>query len=339
MLDDTTRDELRALRRADLPPKVRERIEMVALSDVGWSAPRIADHLGRRPQTVRDLLRSFNARGVAALRPFASGPAPDAERSDRVVSALGEMLGERRTWTSRQLAEALAGRGIGMGPRQVRRYLKRMGARYRRTGSTLRHKQDPEKAERAGRVLANLKDKAAAGRLRLYYLDECGFAPTLPTACSWALAGDRKLVEYEAPQGRRVDAIAAYRPHGPAPRLDVFTAERTWDAYDLLGFLRALPTAKAPRVVVLDNAGLHTGKVVRAAKPRLAREGIHLYYLPPYSPELNEPEPVFRQVKYQEMPRRSYTTRVGLREAVEEAFSGYGRRLPRKPEERLRPAA
>jgi hypothetical protein len=40
-LDDTTRDELRALRRMSLPPKVRDRIEMLTLADAGWSAPRI----------------------------------------------------------------------------------------------------------------------------------------------------------------------------------------------------------------------------------------------------------------------------------------------------------
>jgi putative transposase len=338
-LDDATRDELRSLRRTDLPAKVRDRIEMVSLSDAGWSPPRIAEHLGYHPQTVRDLLRAFLARGTAALRPFRSGPAPDAERRGRVTSALRELLRRGRTWTSGQLGRALSEQGIDLGARQVRRYLKRMGARYRRTGSTLRHKQDPAKAERAGRVLANLKSRAAAGRLKLYYLDECGFAPTLPTGSSWTLPGERKLVEYEAPQGRRVNALAAYRPYGPTPRLDVFTAERTWTAHDLLGFLGALPWSKVPRVVVLDNAGLHTGRVVRAARAGLARRGISLYDLPPYSPELNEIEPVFRQVKYHEMPRRSYATRLGLREAVEVAFTGYGRRLPRKRPEKLRPAA
>lgn len=338
-LDDSTRDELHALRRTDLPAKARDRIEMVALSDAGWSAPRIAGHLGYHPQTVRDALRSFLARGSAALRPFRSGPAPDAERYDRVTAALRALLAQERTWTGGQLSRALAEQGIDLGARQVRRYLKRMGARYRRTGSTLKHKQDPAKAERAGRALGNLKTRAAAGLLKLYYLDECGFAPTLPTASSWTLPGERKLVEYEAPQRRRVNALAAYRPYDRSPRLEVFTAERTWTSYDLLGFLGALPWSKVPRVVVLDNAGLHTGKVVRAARAGLARRGIYLYFLPPYSPELNEIEPVFRQIKYQEMPRRSYTTRLGLREAVEEAFTGYGRRLRSKRAERLRPAA
>jgi len=64
-----------------------------------------------------------------------------------------------------------------------------------------------------------------------------------------------------------------------------------------------------------------------------------LYFLPAYSPGLNEIEPVFRQIKYHEMPRRSYTTRLSLREAVEAAFVGYGRRLRPKLAERLRPAA
>jgi hypothetical protein len=146
-------------------------------------------------------------------------------------------------------------------------------------------------------------------------------------------------VEYEAPQGRRVNALAAYRPYDRAPRLDVFAAERTWRAYDLLGFLAALPWSKVPRVVVLDNAALHTSKIIRAARADLGRRGIYLYFLPPYSPELNEIEPVFRQVKYHEMPQRSYTTRLGLREAVEAGFTGYGRRLRPKRAKRLRPAA
>ncbi len=45
-LDDATRDRPNALRRTALPPKVRDRIEVIALSDAGWSPPRIAAHLG-----------------------------------------------------------------------------------------------------------------------------------------------------------------------------------------------------------------------------------------------------------------------------------------------------
>ncbi len=159
-LEDATREELHALRREPVPPKVRDRIEMVLLSDAGWSAPRIAAHLGYCGQTVRDVLRAFLARGTDALRPFRSGPPPDATRRTQVTDELKRLLAEDRTWTSRQLAGALAERGVSLGARQVRRYLKRLGAGYRRTAQTVAHKQDPAKVERAGRVLAAHEKKS-----------------------------------------------------------------------------------------------------------------------------------------------------------------------------------
>jgi putative transposase len=66
---------------------------------------------------------------------------------------------------------------------------------------------------------------------------------------------------------------------------------------------------------------------------------IYLYFLPPYSPELNRIEPVFRQVKHQEIPVRSHTTRSGLRDAVEQGFSNYGQKLRRRSPNELLPAA
>jgi transposase len=166
-LEDTTRDELRSLRRKPLPPKVRDRIEMLTLADAGRSAPRIAAHLGHCGQAVRDTLKGSLDQGTDALYPRRTGPAPDTARRDRVAEELRRSLAEDRTWTGRQLSEALAARGIGLGPRQVRRHLKRIKAGYRRTASTLKHKQDPAEAERAGKVLGNLKAKAAAGSVGL----------------------------------------------------------------------------------------------------------------------------------------------------------------------------
>jgi len=178
------------------------------------------------------------------------------------------------------------------------------------------------------------------GRLRLFYLDESGFAPSLPTGYSWCLPGRRKRVKYEYPQGRRVNVLASYEPFGPAPRLDAQAFERTLTSDDLLAYLRKrLPAASVPRVVVLDNAGIHTSKVVKAARPGLAKQGVYLYYLPAYSPELNRIEPVFKQVKHHEMPVRSHTSKADLRKAVEEGFDSYRRRLTPKGDKEPRLAA
>jgi transposase len=137
-----------------------------------------------------------------------------------------------------------------------------------------------------------------------------------------------------------VNALATYEPLAPAPALDAVPFERTLTSDDLLAYLRdRLPAASTPRVVVLDNAGIHTSKVVKAARPGLARQGIYLYYLPAYSPELNRIEPVFKQVKHHDMPTRSFTSRADLRMAVEAGFDTVRRRLRLKGDNPLRLAA
>lgn len=50
------------------------------------------------------------------------------------------------------------------------------------------------------------------GWLRLLYLDESGFSPSLPTGYSWCPPKQRKGVRYEHPQGRRVNGLASYEP-------------------------------------------------------------------------------------------------------------------------------
>jgi transposase len=174
--------------------------------------------------------------------------------------------------------------------------------------------------------------------VKLYYLDECGFSPSLPTGYTWCLPGQRKRVEYEYPQGRRVNALATYDPS--ARTLDAIPFERTLTSDHLLAYLRdRLPAAGVPRVVVLDNAGIHTSRVVKAARPALAKLGIYLYYLPACSPELNRIEPVFEQVKHHDITTRSYTSRPELRKAVEDGFEAYRRRLAAKGDKEPRLAA
>src|SRR5919199_3073012 len=74
---------------------------------------------------------------------------------------------------------------------------------------------------RSGKRRLRSSQKGDAGVIDLCHLDEVGFAMTLPTTYSWFLQGERLEVPYEAPQGRRVNAIGAHFTHGPeAGRLE-----------------------------------------------------------------------------------------------------------------------
>ncbi len=177
-LSPDQREAVQALRRdGTLHPAERDRVEMVLLSAEGWSPPRIARHLACHPATVRQVLTRFTTDGAAGLRRRRPGPPKDAARRQQVTTALDRLLGQDRTWTAAQLAEALPSEGITLSIRQTRKYLKLLGARWRRTVSTLQHKQDPARVEHAERVLASLKKSPPPGSFGLPTLMSAASAP------------------------------------------------------------------------------------------------------------------------------------------------------------------
>jgi putative transposase len=160
IVTDPERAAVQALRRdRTLAPAERDRVEMVLLSDGGWSPPRIAAHLACHPVTVRSVLKRFRQEGAAGLRRGRPGPPPDTARRAQITAALDQFLGQDRTWTAAQLAAALREQSISLSTRQTRKYLQQMGARWRRTVRTLRHKQDPDRVAQASAELADLKKK------------------------------------------------------------------------------------------------------------------------------------------------------------------------------------
>lgn len=147
-----------------LTPPERDRVEMVLLSDAGWSPPAIATHLCYCPASVRRILRQFQHSGTAGLYRRHPGPPADMARRQKVETALKALLSQQRTWTASQLADALRKEDILLSTRQTRRYLRRMDSNWSRIGRTLGHKQDPKKAARAKRTLSVLKKKPPQGR-------------------------------------------------------------------------------------------------------------------------------------------------------------------------------
>ena len=154
-LTDAQRQELHHRAHApEVMPRTRDRLEMVRLSDAGWSIPKIAVHLQINEKRVRHYIKAFLTHGFDALpdRPHLgqqSALTPEMEEALRK-----QMRSEPRTWTAAQVADWFAQQfGVRLTPDHLARRLKRARIAYKRTGRTLHHKQDPEavakkKAER-----------------------------------------------------------------------------------------------------------------------------------------------------------------------------------------------
>src|SRR3981081_675163 len=221
-LSPAQRDELRArTRQPGLAPRTRDRLEMLRLADAGWRVPRIARHLGYHEQTTRKYLNAFLADAFAGLRDRPR-PGRPARVTAAHLAALERLLDDtERTWTVPQLVEWLdATHQVRVHPDHLRRLLHRRRFRWKRTRRSLHHKQEATAHAAAAAALATYREQARQGRIDLFFLDQAGFAPTLPTGYTWARVGARKRVRYEAPERRRGEVVggrAAAGPPGPRP--------------------------------------------------------------------------------------------------------------------------
>ena len=144
---------------------------------------------------------------------------------------------------------------------------------------------------------------------------------------------------YENPERRRLNVMAVIAQCQDTSELHWMTSRRHLGSVDFLHFLRELPPAPVPTVIVLDNAGFHRAQDVRAAKADLRQRRIYLYYLPPDSPELNDIERLFRTIKHHELPERRYPTFDALDTAVVTAFKRQEAKRLTKPSSQPRKAA
>ena len=151
--------------------------------------------------------------------------------------------------------------------------------------------------------------------------------------------GERKRMPYENPERRRLNVMAVVAQCQDISELHWMTSRRHLGSADLLHFLRELPPAPVPTVIVLDNAGLQRSQEVRAARAELWQRRIYLFYLPPYSPELNDIERLFRTIKHHELPERRYPTFDALDTAVVAAFKRQEAKRLTKPSSHPRKAA
>ena len=104
-LTDEQRLELhRRAHERTVPASLRDRLEMVRLSDAGWSVPKIALHLSQHEQTVRRWIKAFAAGGFDALRDKSRGGKTSALTPAIVDALVVHVRASQQTWSAPQLA-------------------------------------------------------------------------------------------------------------------------------------------------------------------------------------------------------------------------------------------
>jgi transposase len=129
---------------------------------------------------------------------------------------------------------------------------------------------------------------------RLVFIDETWAKTNMAPLRGWGPRG-RKLIA-KAPHGhwRTLTFLAALR-HDRIEAPCVIDGPINGEAFRAYVEQLLVPTLRPGDLVVMDNLGSHKSKAVRKA---IRAAGAKLFFLPPYSPDLNPIEQVFAKLKH-----------------------------------------
>ena len=161
----------------------------------------------------------------------------------------------------------------------------------------------------------------AAGEICLKYLDESGFALWSKTLYTWAKIGEQKKIEQTKKKGKRLNICGLLEvgqsfEYGLA--LKSFKSESyiklmDWQANQAEETLKK--TGKIT-VVVQDQGPIHKSKLTKSNYEKWSKQGLYIFLLPSYSPELNRIENEWQRLKEDELAGQMFEDEYELVQAV-----------------------
>lgn len=172
-----------------------------------------------------------------------------------------------------------------------------------------------------------MKEMEDDNEINLFYFDESGFTTSSSVPYAWQPKGE--TIEIDCFHSKRLNILGFmsrkndFYFHAVEGKVDSAAVIAAFDSF-CARYALEYAVHKKPCIVILDNASTHTSAAFLAKLDDWAACGVGLHYLPPYSPELNLIEILWRNVKYQWLPLSSYFSYDNLKKSVLEVLSSFG---------------
>jgi transposase len=128
---------------------------------------------------------------------------------------------------------------------------------------------------------------------RLVFIDETWVKTNMAPLRGWGDRGVRLIAHAPAGHWRTMTFLAALR-HDRIDAPWVINGPINGEIFRAYVQTQLLKTLKQGDIVVVDNLGSHKGREVRKM---IRATGAKLFFLPPYSPDLNPIEQLFSKIK------------------------------------------
>jgi len=298
--------------------RFRQRAHAVYLSDKGYRLDQLAEIFAIDRDTASAWLTSWEAVGLMGLRDRAHPGRPRRGTEADVVALEADL--EKAPQHAQVLPVRFHERtGKPVSLATVKRWLKERHWVWKRCRRSVKAHCDPALFEQGQRVLKAFQDKEADGDIERFYLDESGFSSESCVPYAWQKQGSTRALPANVPGRLNVIGLMNCQGTGYFHPVET-TVTSVTVAEAMAGFIQSRPADKLT-VVVMDNAPLHK-KAVREGQADwlLGR----VWFLPPYSPELNRIEVLWKKIKYEWLPWEAYANFEALRNALQDIFQNLG---------------
>lgn len=289
----------------DFTTKMRA-IEAVKNED--YSVPSTARMFGIHEATLYRWIERYEKTGDIKRHHSMSVGRPskidnsNAKKIMKIISKPASEFGyDSDFWTTPRLAQvAKKHLKLKISRMAIHRALKKLDHSYRKPERRYYSKNKEKGLEEwRKKTVPKIRRILRSKRAILYFEDESNIRLTPVIAKTWGLIG-KKIFQNETGHRGSVSAISAISNSG---RLifNVHDGGKRFNSDDIIHFLSEMLRHHPRRhlVVVMDQATCHKSKKTKAYIAGQKR--LHVFYLPPKTPEFNPDEQVWDHLKYQEL--------------------------------------
>ena len=202
----------------------------------------------------------------------------------------------------------------------LRRALKKMRYSYKRLRFVPLKKPDEELYRKKKERLKQYDVLEQKGKIDLYFFDESGFSTSSNIPYAWSPINETMVIK--SFHAKRFNVLGFINKSGDLQSylkeysVKSGTVVEVFDEFSL--------QLSKPTVVVLDNASFHTSKIFKKNIVKWANRGLSLFYLPPYSPELNIIEILWKFIKYYWVEMSAFESYTAMKDYVQKKLDEYG---------------
>lgn len=320
-LTTAQREHPQAIMKSSAPQRTRMRAHAVLLRERRYSLDQIADIYQVDRDRVSQWLEWGEVEQMAGWDDDPrSGRPPkltDAERQEALKITLQEPRSIKSGW--KRIADEF---GKLLSVETLRTWLSLEGYGWKRMRRSSRAWREEAEFRAAEAELAHMRARALAGRsaFDLWSYDEAGFTlhPAIPSA--WQRIGPR--LELASTHGPRQNVLGFFNLHH---QFHAFAFHGSIDSHPVIPcFALFHHQQQRPAVVVVDNAPIHTSDDFEEELERWQKEELYVKFLPPYCPELNLIEHLWRKIKYEWLPLDADQNFKTLTASLFEVLKGIG---------------